>query len=397
VGLTVDQLAFLQSSEARELLALDLPDDDIGAQTRLRKHCSPDQARAIVTIREIRKRAETSGRFPPGWARDLLATGKLLQQASSMRLATYVGRTLADLAGDAPVVDLCCGLGADSFGLALAGATVTGVDLSPEAILCAEHNAHVAGVAEQCTFTQADATTFPIQDDAIVHIDPDRRAAGRRAVAMSDYAPDETFLRELTARTRAGAMKLSPATPQDNLLDWPGASIEHISEGGTCRQCLLRWGADAGVRRATIVAGDLLDPIATSIDAADDFAPIASPGEFLIEPDAAVLAAEATDALAIEHDLWRIDPDLGWLFADHAIHTPLARCFRILHEVPGRVKDIRRAIADIDGGIVEVKPRNLRLDTDAMQRTLRGKGTRPLAILWTRLGERQVAFIAERM
>jgi len=397
MSLTVDQLAFLQTPDAIELLARDLPADELTALQRLRKQCDPDHASAIVAIRSLRKRAESSGRFPSEWARGLLATDKLLQQASSMRLATYVGRTLADIAGDAPVIDLCCGLGADAIGLALAGATVTGVDLSPEAILCAEHNGQLADVADQCTFTQADATTFTIPDDAIVHIDPDRRFTDRRAVDLTHYAPSETFLRKLTARTRAGAMKLSPAIPREDLLGWAGASVEYISEGGTCRQCLLRWGTDNATRRATVVAGDLLDPITTSIDASDDFAPIESPGEFLIEPDAAVLAADAVDALATEHDLWRIDPELGWLFADRAIHTPLAHTFRVLHEVPGRVKDIRRAIADVDGGIVEIKPRGLRLDTDKLQRTLRGKGTRPLAILWTKLGQRQVAFVAERV
>jgi hypothetical protein len=45
---------------------------------------------------------------------------------------------------------------------------------------------------------------------------------------------------------------------------------------------------------------------------------------------------------------------------------------------------------------VEVKPRGVKLDTDALQRELRGRGERPLVVLWGKVGAAQVAFIAER-
>ena len=48
------------------------------------------------------------------------------------------------------------------------------------------------------------------------------------------------------------------------------------------------------------------------------------------------------------------------------------------------------------GGIVEIKPRGLKLDTDALQKRLRGKGERALSILWCKIGSREQAFIAER-
>ena len=397
MSLTADQLAFLQTPAAAEMLAMDLPGDELLAQQALRKRFPADQAQAVVVIRSLRKRAASSGRFPPEWASDMLATDTLLQQASSMRLAVYVGGLLAEQAAGAPIVDLCSGLGADAIGLALAGATVTGVDLSAEAILCAEHNVKLAGIADRCTFTQADAMEFDIPDGAWVHVDPDRRATGRRTVSLADCAPGGTFLRPLTARTTGGAMKLSPATDPAELAGWPDAHIEYISEGGTCRQCLLRWPGPSGDKRATVITGELLDPVTTSIDAIEDYAPLAEAGEYLIEPDPAVLAAGAVDALAERHGLWRLDDDLAWLFGDEVPATPLAHGFRVLREVPGRVKDLRRAVAELGGGIVEIKPRNLRLDTDKLQRTLRGKGDKPLAILWTRLGQRQLAFITERL
>jgi len=393
----MDQLAFLQTAEAAELLEMSLTPDPLGALGDLRKRTSATNAAAVAELRKLRDRAEASGRFPREWARGLLATDRLLQQASSARLAIYVGRELARRSGGRPAVDLCCGLGADAIGLALAGLTVTGVDVSPEAIACATHNAERLRVAERCEFIHADATTFAIPDGAAVHVDPDRRADGRRVVGLADYQPGDDFLRELVTRTAAGAMKLSPAFSADALRDWPEMEVEYISENGVCRQCLLRWPAERRARRATVVGGEALDPQATSIEAGvAEPARIDEAAEWLIEPDAAVIAAGGVDDLAAVHGLWRIDASLAWLFGPQRVETPLATSFRVLQEVPGRPRDVRKAIADLDGGVVEVKPRGLRLDTAELQRDLRGPGQCRLTVLWTKLGQRQLAFIAER-
>ena len=397
MALTIEQLEFLQTAEAAELLEMSLTPDPLGALGDLRKRTSANNAAAVAELRKLRDRAESSGRFPRQWARHLLATDKLLQQASSARLAVYVGRELARRANGRPVIDLCCGLGADAIGLALAEMDVTGVDVSPEAIACATYNAERLGVADRCAFTHADVTGVEIPDGAAVHIDPDRRASGRRVVGLADHAPDEAFLRELVGRTAAGAMKLSPAFSADALVGWPEVEVETISEGGVCRQCLLWWPAERQAGRATVVGGEAFDPWAASIEAGvAGPARIDEPGPWLVEPDAAVIAGGGVDDLAAAHGLWRIDASLAWLFGPERVETPLATSFQVLREVPGRPRDVRKAIADLDGGVVEVKPRGLRLDTAALQRELRGPGQRRLAVLWTQLGRRQTAFIAER-
>ena len=397
MSLTIDQLAFLRTAEAAELLEMSLTPDPLGALGDLRKRTSADNAAAVAELRKLRDRAEASGRFPREWARILLATDKLLQQASSARLAGDVGRELARRAGGRSVIDLCCGLGADAVGLALAGMDVIGVDIAPEAIMCATHNAERLGVSGRCEFVQADATCFEIPEGATVHVDPDRRASGRRAVALADHEPDEGFLRELVGRTAAGALKLSPAFSADALVGWPEVAVETISEGGVCRQCLLWWPTERRSSRATVVGGEAADPQTTSIEAGvADPARLDEPGEWLIEPDAAVIAAGGVDDLAAAHGLWRIDASLAWLFGPQRLETPLATSFRVLREVPGRPRDVRKAIADLDGGVVEIKPSGLRLETAELQRDLRGRGQRRLTVLWTQFGRRQTAFIAER-
>ncbi len=410
MALTLEQLRFLRSLEGQALLAAPLAEDDLAALTALRKVCDADQAAAVMVLRGLRQRARKADKLPETLARHLLATDRMVQQASSFRLAAYVAGRLARVGGHGRVLDLCSGMGVDAIAMAVAGLNVDGYDSDPAAVLCAAHNAHWTDVPDRCTFLAVDVAELDIPSDAVVHIDPDRRADGRRAVTPADCAPGEQFLRGLPARTRAGAMKLSPALHDQHVADWPIDRVEYVSEGGVCRQLLLWWGlpedgpAAGGPigRRATRVFGGITSPDHVSIDAG--LAPpalLAEPGEWLIEPDPAVIAAGGVDDLAAslararQVRLWRIDPALAWLFADGSVETPLGRCYRVLASVPGRAKDVAKAVADLGGGTVAVKPRGLRLDTDVLQRSLRGPGDRPLVVLWGQIGRRQVAFIAE--
>ena len=395
--LTLEHLEFLRTAPGRALLAAELPDDPLAAQTALRKCCGPREAAAVAELRRLRKRAAAGGKFPPAFARGLLATDLLCQQASSFRLAIYVGGQLARLAAGGELLDLCCGLGTDAIGSALAGAAVRGIDVDPRAVLCATHNARLAGAADRCTFEQGDATTLDLPADAVVHIDPDRRAEGRRTVLIEDYRPPAEFLRDLPERTRAGAMKLSPALDRRALADWPEAAIEYVSEGGTCRQLLLWWGPGRTGRKATVVHGAIDRPEAASIEAHPHaVAEIADPGEWLIEPDPAVIAAGAVDALAAAHGLHRIGARLAWLFGPGPVETPLARSYRVLERVAGRESTIRKALRKLSAARVTVKPRGLKLNTDALQRRFSSrKGTRDLVVLWCRLARREEAYIAE--
>ena len=461
MDLTAAQLEFLSGPRAAELLAMDLPADELRAVKLLRRGCLPDEAAAVITLRALRQRAVASGRFPKEVAEELLATDKLLQQASSMRLAIWKGRRLAELLGtrnvhesrsmgvpghsglpvepvktdeqhgrDPPLADathvqvlgtpiggprpnryaratevwdLCCGLGSDAIGLARAGSVVRGVDSDPAAVLCATHNARAAGLGSLCRFEVADVERLDLPADAVVHIDPDRRVSGRRSIELGDFSPAGPTLARIVARTRAGALKLPPGANALELQSIAAGLFEYVSEAGICKQLVAWWHHEDHVRqdmprrRATVLTGPPEDPQATSIDAGvAPYAPIHQPGPWLIEPDPALAAAEAVDDLAAAEGLWRIAIGLPVLFGDRCVHTPMAACFEVLADVPGRNRDIAQAVRKLGGGTVEVKPRGLKMDTDRLQRQLRGRGRMPLAILWCRLGAKQRAFICRR-
>lgn len=402
MALTLEQLEFLAGDDGADALKLDLPDDPLSAQVRLRKKFSYDEACAIGHMRELRKRPIAAAKFSCGLADRMLLSDELLQQCSSLRLANYVGRRMAEIAasvGAAEVMDLCCGLGGDAIGLASAGLNVAGYDISPEAIVCSVHNANAAGVGDRTSFTAADVMKLDIPSSAVVHIDPDRRAGGRRVVGLSQLRPGEEFLRKLVETTAGGAMKLSTAMDSSELDDWPGVRLEYVSEDGVCKQLVVWWspgGTDAPSRSATAVWGDMNDPQSETIAADAPPAPFGEIGPWLIEPGPEVIAARAVDALAARNNLWRAYPGMLWMFGADPVDSHLARSYEIIQTVPGREREIRIALKKLGAGLVEIKSRGVSIDTDALQRRLRGKGDRKLVVLWTRMGDKQKAFIGVR-
>ncbi len=398
MSLTVEQLAFLRTREGETLIAMPLPDEALSALTILRKTCSPEQAAAVMTMRSLRKRAR--GKFPEQIAGLLLATDKLLQQASSLRLAVYLGRMMTGFFGTRHVVDICCGLGADAIGMALAGHTVEGIDNAPAAVFCARHNARVAAVRDRCTFRQCSAEDLLIPDRAVVHVDPDRRVDGRGAANLLRHRPGKEYLLSLIRNTRAGCMKLSPLL-DSRTLDVPVQTrCEYIGEEGRCRQLLVWWPGDeldAVGNCATVVSGEPESPVSETIAAGrSGAAPTGEAGKWLLEPAPPLVAAGAVDDLAARYGLWRLQRAVPWLSGERDVHTSLAGTYRILSRCPGRARSVAQELQQFDAGEIAVKTSGLKLDTDRLQRKLRGNGRRSLVLFWGRFRKRQVVYITER-
>jgi hypothetical protein len=70
--------------------------------------------------------------------------------------------------------------------------------------------------------------------------------------------------------------------------------------------------------------------------------------------------------------------------------------YEIIETVSGREGEIRLSLKKLNAGFVEIKSCGVNINTDALQRRLRGKGDRALVVVWTRMGDKQKAFIGVR-
>ena len=395
--LTESQVEFLISDLGKQGLQTKLPADPLQAITKLRKKYTPEQASAIIELKKVRSKAET--KFPAEFANEIFASDIMFQQSSSLRLANVVASQLVSNQNiNAEVYDICSGLGTDAIAISLAGANVKAVDLSPAVIGCARQNAKVLGAKNIEFIVGAAEDYLENLKEKIVHCDPDRRATGKRSASLDDYAPGVEILRAMMENSKAGAIKFSPATDISELADFPGAKIEYISEDWTCKQLVLWWGdiaASMSGQFASVVAGDANSPTRFEVAKSLHKLEITDIKGWLYEVDPAVIAARATDKLGEMFLATRIDSQLDWLTGEHKIsNCPAIKSYEVLQILPGRVSDIKPALAKLDAGQVAIKPRGIQLNTDSLQKKLRKSGGKSrLIVFWGKFGKTQQAII----
>ncbi|HMB70119.1 MAG TPA: hypothetical protein VKU85_12440 [bacterium] len=384
-------LRFLASDEAfalrRELAAPPAtPEPDpLRLVTALRGRVSGELARALAEQVLLERRA--FAKFPDPTL--LLLERVALEQATSPAIATFHA---AALPRGARVVDLGCGLGADARAFARAGHAVVAVDRDPARAFLARHNLEVAFAegAAGALVVAGDATALPARGD-VLFADPDRRRGRGRTFALRDTSPDAATIRGLLPRFARALVKAPPAIPDEDVPR--DASVDFLSEGGECREALLRFGegAEPGRVRAVLAATGETRTVPPGPRAR-----VASPGAFLLDPDPALRRAGGVDGLAEELDAGRVAPDVTYLFAAAAPRTPWARAYRVLEVFAYRKRDLDRRLAADPPRELVVKQRGAGIAEADVRRGVPRSADGPArtVILWPD-GARRLACLAE--
>jgi len=391
----LDDYRWLVSEQARPWLdgAPDIVASPLRLAKHFRQHLSPGKAHLLLQQLELRERAWKSGKFPD--ARRMFFTPRLLEQATSHTVARHKAQRFAD---DGQVADLCCGIGGDLLAIA-ERCEVKGVDRDCVATTLAAANLRVLGRTRAETAT-ADVSAFPVHEFTAWHIDPDRRASGRRTTRLEFYEPNLECIQRLLSRAGAAAIKLAPAA--DVPPAWAGqAELEWIGEDRECKQQVAWFGELAqhpGQRAATILR-DASTPPATIVGRPnDDAVPRAtSVGGYVYEPHATVLAAGLVHVLAERHDLQSISPDLGYLTCDTRIVDPTVAAFEVGEVLPLDTKRVKAALRRSRAGRLEVKKRGIDVQPQQLRRQLRVPGDQERTVLLTRFRGKSMAILARRV
>lgn len=379
---TLDDVAFLRSPAGAEAIArcADLELSDAGLVhdvTEARARVGAQHAAAVLETVLLRRKAPSKLDDTGEW----LFTSDALQQASASPVAAHRASRLTGR----DVHDVTCSIGADVVALARVAARCVGSDLDAVRLAMAAHNAERAGVAP--TLVRADAL-HPVTRDTVVVADPARRdASGRRAWRPADFVPP---LDEL-ARAYAGrdlAVKCAPGIERA-AVPWAG-EIELVSLDGQVREACLWTGSVATVsRRATVLRGDGTSWTVTDTD--PDDCGVRAPGEWIIDPDGAVVRAGLVRHYAAMHGLGQLDERIAYLTGDRP--PPGVRAFRVLEHGKYREKALRAALHRLEVGRVEILVRGLDVDPNALRRRLRLRGDAEASVVLTRLGRTPTAFI----
>jgi hypothetical protein len=339
-------------------------------------------AAAVETVR-LRERARV--KFGAD-ADAMFFTPAGVEQATRAGVAEHRAARFA-AAGATDVLDLCCGIGGDLLALAAAGLAVDGVDADPLTAAVATANAEALGLADRVTVRCADVTTVDLRGVSAAFCDPARRAGGRRVFDPAAYSPPWDFLRGLTVAVPRSGVKVAPGL--DHALIPAGAEAEWVSDGGDVKELALWSGDLAGVpRRAT-----LLPSGATLTGTGADLAPVGEIGEWLYDPDGAVVRAHLIAELASLLGATTIDPSIAYLTTSRRVDTPFARAYRVDDVLPFSLKRLRSALRSRGVGRVEIKKRGSALDVEQLRRDLRLAGDADATVVLTRVAGRPIVLL----
>ncbi|NUO34950.1 MAG: class I SAM-dependent methyltransferase [Dermatophilaceae bacterium] len=404
----VDRLA---AGEGWALLQSLPPYDEAGSlhlQERLREAgFAPDLVAAAMTQSRLRARGiEKFGEFAAG----MLFTADGLEQATRLAVAARHAHRYA-AAGVREVHDLGCGLGADAMAFA-------GLDLTVHAVDADAATARVAAVnlrhwpSARATHGLAEDVRLPPGDGRRhvgLWLDPARRVRGvadvqgrtKRVFSLDAISPSWSQVLAFADAVPATGAKLSPAFPHGSVPR--GAEAQWTSWHGEVLECAVWWGplvSTAG--RTAAVCTDTSTSVVTEQDAVDGaqhpvLGSVAEMGEWLYEPDRAVIRAGLTGALVSAVDGTELAGGVGYVTSGLARDLPWARRLRVVEAMPLSTKRLARWLRDRGHDRVTIKKRGVTLDADLLRRQLkmtgRGKGGSEAILVLTRVGGAQVAVV----
>lgn len=381
----IEDLDFLLTPEGQQLLreASEPPireDNHLQVVSRLREKYKAGLVQAAVETVLLRQRA--ASKF--SHASEMYFTKGALEQASGEVVANYRAAKYARL-GLQTLVDLGCGIGGDAVALT-ADANVIGIDLEPLRLLMARENVDIYGHGSRFLALQGDVRTILAPRIDAFFFDPGRRdKSGKRLKSVTRYQPPLSTVDLWRERIEHGAVKVSPAIDYAEI---PAeATVEFVSFAGDVKEGILWYGdlQDNAARRATLL------PVGCTLSTEDypgGRAAVTPPGNYLYEPDGAVIRAHLVQALACRLNGRQIDPEIAYLTSDNYQETPFARCFELEDWFPFQLKRLRHYLRARNVGTLTIKKRGSPLEPESLRRQLRLRGDEERVLFLTHvLGE----------
>lgn len=353
---------------------------------------SAEQSSMLLAQALLRRKAE---RKFGSRASEMLFTEAGLEQATRMIVAkTHAARfARADVSH---VVDLGCGIGAESLALSDAGLQVRSVERDPETAFVATHNLRDS---PHCTVEIGDAETVQLATGVGAFLDPARRTSGSsnttRITDSSEYSPSLTFAFTL-AESHPTAVKLGPGFDRREIP--PTAHAQWTSVQGDAVEMMLWFGALAtpGVTRSALVMRDgVAHELCAAADAPDEAVwPL---GEFIYEPDPAIIRARLLGDVARNHNLGMVSERIAYLTGDTLTETAFAQAFRIVESLPASENRLKKALRARNIGTIEIKKRGMDINPAQLRTRLNLRGDESATVILTRVGGDRVALVVERI
>ncbi|QOR45088.1 class I SAM-dependent methyltransferase [Trueperella pecoris] len=363
----------LLSSAGWDLLETLPPYDSLSVLTLTERLTRDGYDRDLIAAALTQSRLRERGRekFGP-FASRMLFTQDGLEQATRLSVGAFHAARLRE-AGATHVIDMGCGIGADSMAFAGLGLRTSSIEMNPEAAAAAYINLTPFPEAHVIEANAFDVDLVSLGADAI-WIDPARRSKGHRLKNPEEWSPKLSQAIDIASRFDSAGIKIAPGIDYEALPS--DACVEWISADGTLIEAIIWLGKAAPTpgRRALVLTGTnsatrgagVSDPRTPHVAVAPR-----KPGHFIFEPDPAIIRSGAIASLCEEFDIAPIADSIAYLTGDTPIDSPFLTTFTIRDVFTTEPAPLRKALTRLGIGRVEIKKRGTPLDPEIFRKKLK--------------------------
>lgn len=373
---------------------------------------SPELVASVLTQLELRETARAKfGDF----AKSLLFTRPGLEQATRLPVAAIHAGRFRD-AGCQKVADLGCGIGAESLAFAGLGLLVEAFELDEATAAAALMNlrAYPEAHVTQANILELDWADLRAAGVDGAFSDPARRDAKGRQLNPDCWAPPLQTILELRHEIPRENLGIKVAPGIDYRFLPPDCETQWISVGGELVEAGIWLG---GLKKQTGRTALLMDRngkiTATLHDETESeanaparhAATIAGEdelGEWIFEPDDAIIRAGLLAQLASHTDTRTVSPKIAYLSGSRGPDDDtkgLGGWFQVLEVLPLDEKKIRQALRHREVRALEIKKRGADISPAAWRKRLLPKPAKDgedFTLIATRLGTRHRAILCQR-
>ncbi len=356
---------------------------------------APELVAAALTQSRLRQKAhEKFGDFADG----MMFTAAGLEQATRLQVAGHHADRLRR-AGARHVIDLGCGIGADSLAFAALGLGVTAIERDHEAAQVAAFNLRAFPEAR---VIEADALALDLAalGGDTLWLDPARRANGRRLNDPEEWQPKLSDAIALARRFPTAGIKVAPGITYEHLPD--DAHVQWISADRELIEAVVWLGGAApepGRSALVLRGGKALAFQAESGSPITPVVPVAPRelGPYIYEPDSAVIRAGGIGRLANELDLAPVSDGIAYLSGRY-VESELLSTFRVREVLAMDAKVVKKVLRREGIGQLEIKKRGTDVTPEEFRRKLGLKKTKgaSAALILTPILGRHRAVLATR-